>query len=91
MRYVWHSVGLSGAAALSGCTEGVLDPRGPISAAERQLLLNATGIMLAIVIPTMVATLGVAFWFRESNRRASYWPNFEYSGRIEVLVWSIRL
>jgi cytochrome o ubiquinol oxidase subunit 2 len=28
----------------------VLDPKGPVALAERQILLNATGIMLAIVI-----------------------------------------
>ncbi len=27
-------------------------------------MLNSTGIMLAIVIPTILATLGIAFWFR---------------------------
>ena len=76
-------------AALSGCSEGVLNPKGPIAAAERQILFNSLGIMLAIVIPTMVATLAVAFWFRSSNRRARYLPDFEYSGRLELLVWSI--
>jgi cytochrome o ubiquinol oxidase subunit 2 len=76
-------------AALSGCTEGVLDPKGPIAAAERQIMLNSTGIMLAIVIPVIVATLGVAAWFRASNGRARYRPDFDYSGRLELLVWSI--
>ena len=38
----------------SGCTEGILDPKGPIAAAEQQILLNALGIMLAIVIPTIL-------------------------------------
>jgi len=76
-------------ALLGGCTEGVLDPKGPIAAAERQILFNALGIMLAIVIPTILATLGVAAWFRASNRRARYRPDFEYSERLEVLVWAI--
>jgi cytochrome o ubiquinol oxidase subunit 2 len=89
MRYVARAAILIGAAALSGCTEGVLDPKGPIAAAERQILFNSLGIMLAIVIPTILATLGVAYWFRASNRRARYLPEFEYSGRIEMLVWSI--
>jgi len=80
---------LVAAATLSGCTEGVLDPKGPIAAAERQILFNSLGIMLAIVIPTILATLGVAWWFRSSNTRARYLPDFEYSGRIEMLVWSI--
>ena len=89
MRYRLLAVLLIGAAALGGCGEGVLDPRGPIASAERQILFNSLGIMLAIVIPVILATLGVAFWFRESNERASYRPNFRYSGRLEMLVWSI--
>jgi cytochrome o ubiquinol oxidase subunit II len=89
MRYGLPAVVLIGVAILSGCTEGVLDPKGPIAAADRQILLNSLGIMLAIVIPVILATLGVAFWFRASNERARYRPNFAYSGRLEMLVWSI--
>jgi len=74
---------------LGGCSEGVLDPKGPIAAAERLILFNSLGIMLAIVIPTILATIAVAFWFRASNSRAAYLPDFEYSGRLELLVWSI--
>jgi cytochrome o ubiquinol oxidase subunit 2 len=91
MRYGLLAVVLIGVAALGGCTEGVFDPKGPVAFAERQIMLNATGIMLAIVIPVVIATLGVAFWFRASNTRARYQPNFAYSGRVEMLVWSIPL
>jgi cytochrome o ubiquinol oxidase subunit 2 len=91
MQYRVLAVALIGAAALGGCGEGVLDPRGPISSAERQILFNSLGIMVAIVIPTILATLGVAFWFRASNPHARYLPDFNYSGRLEVLVWSIPL
>src|SRR5882757_810021 len=89
MRYSLLVGVLVGAATLSGCTEGILDPKGPIAAAERQILFNSLGIMLAIVIPTILATLGVAWWFRSSNTRARYLPNYDYSGRLEMLVWSI--
>src|SRR5437879_12772101 len=89
MRYGLLVIVLIGVATLGGCTEGVLDPKGPIAAAERQILSNSLGIMLAIVIPTILATLGVAWWFRSSNRRAGYLPNFDCSGRLEMLVWSI--
>jgi cytochrome o ubiquinol oxidase subunit 2 len=89
MRYGLLVVVLIGGAILGGCTEGVLDPKGPIATADRQILLNSLGIMLAIVIPVILAILGVAFWFRESNERARYRPNFAYSGRLEMLVWSI--
>src|SRR5499426_975322 len=89
MRYFALAAMLFSAAALAGCSEGVLAPKGPIAAAERLLMLNSTGIMLAIVIPTVLATLGVAWWFRASNERARYRPDFDYSGRLELLVWSI--
>jgi len=88
-RLLVSAIVLIAAVALAGCTEGVLDPKGPIALAEHQILFNALGIMLAIVIPTILATLGVAAWFRASNRRARYLPDFEYSGRLEVLVWAI--
>jgi cytochrome o ubiquinol oxidase subunit 2 len=77
------------ATALGGCSEGVLNPQGPIASAERQILFNSLGIMLAIVMPTILATLGVACWFRSSNKRAIYRPDFTYSGRLELIVWSI--
>src|SRR6201996_604008 len=89
MRYGLLAVVLIGAGILGGCAEGVLDPKGPIAVTDRQILLNSLGIMLAIVIPVVLAILGVAFWFRASNERARYRPNFAYSGRLEMLVWSI--
>jgi cytochrome o ubiquinol oxidase subunit 2 len=74
--------------ALGGCA-GPMDPQGPVASALRTILLNSLGIMLAIVIPTIIATLGVAYWYRASNTRATHLPNWEYSGRIEMIVWSI--
>ena len=74
---------------LASCREGVLDPHGPVGQAERVILGDATAIMLAVVIPVIVLTLVFAWWFRSSNRRATYRPNWEYSGRIELITWSI--
>ena len=67
----------------------ILDPQGPIGAAEKTILIDSVAIMLAIVLPTIVAIFAFAFWFRASNTRALYWPDWEYSGRIELVVWSI--
>ena len=69
--------------------EGVVDPQGPVASAERTILIDSLGIMLAIVIPVIIATLAVAWWFRASNHRAVHLPDWEYSGRIELVVWSI--
>ncbi|MFZ0499225.1 MAG: COX aromatic rich motif-containing protein [Steroidobacteraceae bacterium] len=74
---------------LSACGRAQLQPAGPISDAERKILLDSVAIMLAIVVPTIIATLGVAWWYRGSNARARRQPDFVYSGRVELLVWSI--
>jgi len=75
--------------ALDGCGVAVLSPAGPVGAANRTILFDAMVIMLAIVVPTIVAILAFAWWFRDSNTRARRLPNFSYSGRIELIVWSI--
>jgi cytochrome o ubiquinol oxidase subunit II len=68
---------------------GVLDPQGPIASAERLLLINATAIMLVVVIPVILATLAFAWWYRSSNTRAGRSADESYEGRIEFVVWSI--
>jgi cytochrome o ubiquinol oxidase subunit II len=80
---------LAASLALTGCTEGILNPQGPVTAAERELLFNSLGIMLTIVVPVILATLSFAWWFRASNTRARYLPTWSYSGKIEIVVWAI--
>lgn len=67
----------------------MLDPRGPIGVAERLILINSLTIMLAIVVPTILATFAFAWWFRSSNTRATYRPEWEFSGKLELIVWAI--
>jgi len=83
------AVAVASSLLLSACNRGVLDPAGPIAAQEKQLLINSTAIMLAIIIPTMIATIAFAWWFRAGNKKATYRPDWEYSGAIEMVVWAI--
>ncbi len=68
---------------------GILDPQGPVALVERTMLLNATTIMLAVILPVMVLTLAAAWWFRAGNAKARRRPDWDYSGRIELVVWAI--
>ena len=76
---------------VSGCSGGILDPQGPVGAADQQMMLNATEIMLVIVVPTILVALAFAWWFRSSNARAERLPHWVYSGQVELIVWSIPL
>jgi cytochrome o ubiquinol oxidase subunit II len=75
--------------SLGGCGATVLSAIGPIAEAERTILLDSVAIMLAIVVPTIVAILAFAWWFRAGNSRARYLPTWQYSGQLELLVWSV--
>jgi cytochrome o ubiquinol oxidase subunit 2 len=75
--------------ATRASASSILNAAGPVADGERLILLDALGIMLAIVIPTIGATLLFAWWYRASNKSATYRPEWQYSGRLEVLVWAI--
>ena len=45
--------------------------------------------MLVVVAPVILATLGVAWWYRSSNPRAGRSEELAYEGRIDFVVWSI--
>jgi cytochrome o ubiquinol oxidase subunit 2 len=75
--------------ALASCQLDVLEPRGTIGIADKTILVDSLAIMLAIVVPTIVAIFAFAWWFRANNKRAKYLPDWEYSGRIEMIVWFI--
>jgi cytochrome o ubiquinol oxidase subunit 2 len=66
-----------------------MNPQGPVGVAERTILLDSLAIMLAIVAPVIVGALAIAWWFRAGNKRAKYQPTWAYSGRIELITWSI--
>ena len=72
-----------------GLPMNLLDPQGPVAVATSTILVDSIFIMLVIVVPTIIAILACAWWFRASNPRSRFQPDFVYSGRVEMVVWSI--
>jgi cytochrome o ubiquinol oxidase subunit II len=78
------------AVSVASCRQaGVMDPQGPVAAAEWLLMINATEIMLVVVVPVILATLWVAWWYRASNKRAGRSLEWSYQGSVEFVTWSI--
>jgi cytochrome o ubiquinol oxidase subunit II len=90
-RLAFRLAPFAAALPLSGCDWAVLNPKGAVGDGNATLLIDSVAIMLVIVVPTMIATLCVAWWFRSSNQRAFYLPDWEYSGQLELIVWAIPL
>jgi cytochrome o ubiquinol oxidase subunit 2 len=74
---------------LASCSGGVLDPLGPVGAGNATILIDATLIMLAIVVPTIFLAFWMAWRYSASNPKGEYLPYWSYSGRVEAVVWSI--
>jgi cytochrome o ubiquinol oxidase subunit 2 len=75
---------------VSGCSgRSIFDAEGPVGAADGRILIDATLIMLAIIVPTILLAFWMAWKYRASNKKAEYLPYWSYSGRIEAVVWSI--
>ena len=82
-----------GAALLgSGCDLThipVLDPKGPIALAERDLLLTAIVLMLVVIIPVFFMTFLFAWRYRSSNSNARYTPDWSYSAITDAIIWLV--
>lgn len=67
----------------------LLDPKGPIAAGEKHLILTAFALMLIVVIPVIVMAFAFAWKYRASNTDATYTPKWDNSHAVEVVVWTV--
>ncbi|RZF23834.1 ubiquinol oxidase subunit II [Paraburkholderia sp. UYCP14C] len=75
---------------LSGCSNlDILNPKGSVGLAERDLIATSVWAMLIVVVPVIALTLYFAWRYRASNRNAEYKPGWTHSTAIEVAVWTI--
>ncbi|MDA8389326.1 MAG: COX aromatic rich motif-containing protein [Gammaproteobacteria bacterium] len=78
---------------LSGCVRKgglvLLDPKGPIAAAELHFTILDVVIMLGIIVPTAILVIWFMWHYRATNRKARYDGRWDHSYGIEVVVWGI--
>ncbi len=76
---------------LSGCEFLLFDPKGPIGAQQKDLIILSFAVMLIVVIPVMVMSVVFAYKYRASNTDNEYKPNWAHSNLIEAVVWTVPL
>ncbi len=67
----------------------ILDPKGPIALAERDLLFTAVAFMLVVIVPVFALTFWFAWRYRGSAKNSRYDPDWSYSARIDAVVWLV--
>jgi len=75
---------------VSGCSDLlVLDPKGPVGEAEREVIVQAFGLMLIVVTPVIALSLWLPWRYRVRHTGAAYRPDWSRSHLIEWLVWLV--
>ena len=74
---------------LGGCDMVLMDPKGAVGVEQKKLILTAIGLMLIVVIPVIIMAIAFAVKYRQSNKSATYRPNWGHSNKIELVVWTI--
>jgi cytochrome o ubiquinol oxidase subunit II len=67
----------------------LLEPMGPIGEAERFLIIAAFVLMLIVVVPVFVMVFWFSLRYRASNTKAAYTPKWNYSAKIDLVVWLV--
>lgn len=82
---------LPAALLLSGCNTVLLNAPGDVAAQQGRLIMVSTVLMLLIIVPVIVLTLLFAWRYRQSNKQATYAPEWAHSTALELVIWAAPL
>ncbi len=76
-------------AYVSSHNMGVLNPKGSIALAEKNLLITTVGLMSLVVIPVFIMLASFAWRYRASNTKAKYSPDWHNNQALEIIWWMV--
>jgi len=75
---------------LAGGQYVVLDPKGPIGASQRDLIVISTILCAVIIVPVLILAAVIVWRYRDKpDNKAAYEPNWAHSTKAEVVWWTI--
>ncbi|HEX7865203.1 MAG TPA: ubiquinol oxidase subunit II, partial [Variovorax sp.] len=82
---------LLSAMLLAGCNTVLMNPSGDIAHQQGRLIVVSTVLMLIIIIPVIALTIFFAWRYRQSNKEATYSPDWDHSTQLELAIWAAPL
>jgi cytochrome o ubiquinol oxidase subunit 2 len=76
---------------LAGCNTVLMNPSGDIAHQQGRLIVVSTVLMLIIIIPVIALTIFFAWRYRQSNKEATYSPDWDHSTQLELAIWAAPL
>lgn len=93
-RPAWLAA-LAASVALAGCSKAVvLNPAGDVASQQGLLVVQATVLMLIIIVPVIALTLWFAWKYRHNNAANTeddYAPDWHHSTTLELVIWTVPL
>jgi len=81
--------------SLAGCSKAVvLNPAGDVAAQQGHMVIQATLLMLIIIVPVIALTLWFAWKYRHNNATNTeddYDPDWHHSTTLELVIWTVPL
>ncbi len=82
---------LPAALLLAGCNTVLLNAPGDVAAQQGRLIVVSTLLMLLIIVPVIALTILFAWRYRQSNKEATYSPDWDHSTALELVIWAAPL
>ncbi|WP_223068902.1 cytochrome aa3 quinol oxidase subunit II [Paenibacillus caui] len=68
----------------------VLDPKGPIGEAQKDLIIISTVLCSIVIVPVLILTAIIVWRYRDNpKRKAAYKPNWHDSTILETIWWGV--
>lgn len=74
---------------LTGCKSGILNPKGPVSEQQFNLMLICVGLMLIVVIPVIIMAIVFSFKYKKGKNTDQYQPEWGFNNTLEMTVWGV--
>lgn len=89
--YLRRLIALPALLLLAGCNTVLLNAPGDVAAQQGRLIVVSTVLMLLIIVPVIALTILFAWRYRQSNKEATYSPDWDHSTALELVIWAAPL
>ncbi|NCP18206.1 MAG: cytochrome ubiquinol oxidase subunit II [Erythrobacter sp.] len=69
--------------------QSFLQPMGPVAQEQFTHLLRVVGITMLVILPVLVGVPFILWRYRYSRPRGHYSPEWEFSGKLEYVLWGV--
>ena len=67
----------------------LFDSKGSIGLQQQNLIITSVLLMAIIILPVLFMVVYFSYKYRHSNPSAEYWPKWQHSSKIEIVIWTI--